>query len=84
MEEELKRELLLAAAEVPGKRINELITNPALNIQGITSASTGNEARNVIPSHAVANIGIRLVKGMDPRKPSTSSSSTFAGVGLRR
>ncbi len=68
MEEELKRELLLGAAEVPGKRINELIAIPALNIQGLTSASTGNEARNVIPSGAVANIGIRLVKGMDPRK----------------
>lgn len=68
VEEELKRELLLGAAEVPGKRLNELIAIPALNIQGITSSSTGNEARNVIPSRAVANIGIRLVKGMDPLK----------------
>lgn len=68
VEEELKQELLLGGVEVPGKRLNELIAIPALNIQGITSSSTGNEARNVIPSRAVANIGIRLVKGMDPQE----------------
>ncbi len=68
VEDELKRELLLGAVEVPGKRLNELIAIPALNIHGIASASTGAGARNVIPSTAVASIGIRLVKGMDPEK----------------
>jgi acetylornithine deacetylase/succinyl-diaminopimelate desuccinylase-like protein len=60
VEEDLKRELLLGAAEVPGRRLNELIAVPALNIQGFASASTGGEARNVIPSTAVASIGIQL------------------------
>jgi len=68
MEDELKREFAIGTTDSPGKRIDEANGLPALNIQGISSGGTGAEARNVVPATATASIGIRLVKGMDPRK----------------
>ena len=41
---------------------------PALNVRGITSGNTGALARNIIPSTAVAALGIRLVDGNDPAR----------------
>ncbi|MBK7929467.1 MAG: M20/M25/M40 family metallo-hydrolase [Bryobacterales bacterium] len=70
VEDQLKREFAIGASESPGKRIDEANGLPAFNIQGITSGGTGAEARNVVPATATASIGIRLVKGMDPRKTS--------------
>jgi len=61
----LMHELGLARTEGAGRPLDELITEPALNIQGFASASVGATARNVIPSTATANIGLRLVKGTD-------------------
>jgi acetylornithine deacetylase/succinyl-diaminopimelate desuccinylase-like protein len=45
-----------------------LITLPALNIRGLSSAGVGSQSRNVVPSTASASIDIRLVKGMDHRR----------------
>jgi acetylornithine deacetylase/succinyl-diaminopimelate desuccinylase-like protein len=64
---ELKRELLIGGTEGGGRKLNELINDPSLNIRGLSSASTGPTARNVIPSTATAEIDIRLVKGLDHR-----------------
>ncbi len=61
----LEHELGLARVEGAGKPLDELITEPALNIQGFAAASVGPTARNVIPSTATAEIGFRLVKGTD-------------------
>ena len=68
VEDDLKREFLLGASETPGKRIDELLALPALNVQGFSSGGVGTGRRNVIPSEATASLGIRLVKGMDPAK----------------
>ncbi len=68
VETKLKRELLLARTEGAGKRLDELIALPALNIQGIASAGVGSQSRNVVPASATASIGIRLVKGMNHRR----------------
>jgi len=56
--------LLLGRTEGGGKRLAELITLPALNVRGIVSGHTGNQAVNAIPATAAASIDIRLVKGM--------------------
>ena len=61
----LKHELGLARTEGGGRPLDELITEPALNIQGFASASVGPTSRNVVPSTATAEIGLRLVKGTD-------------------
>src|SRR5437667_12682512 len=39
---------------------------PSLNIRGISSARSGDQASNVIPSTATAAIDMRLVKGISP------------------
>jgi acetylornithine deacetylase/succinyl-diaminopimelate desuccinylase-like protein len=64
---ELRREFLLGSSENPSKHLAELIMQPSLNIRGMSSARTGSQASNVIPSTATATIDMRLVKGMDPQ-----------------
>lgn len=65
-DEELKRELGLAWTEGAPASLAERLLLPALTVRGLTSANTGRLASNVIPTEAVAALGIRLVKGNDP------------------
>ena len=48
-----------------GAHLLELINEPSLNINGLSSAQTGPHAANVIPSTAVVDIDLRLVVGDD-------------------
>lgn len=48
-----------------GDHLLELINEPSLNINGLSSAQTGPHAANVIPPTAVADIDLRLVVGND-------------------
>src|ERR1700739_4420470 len=48
-----------------GAHLLELINQPSLNINGLSSAQTGPHAANVIPPSAVADIDLRLVVGVD-------------------
>ena len=50
-----------------GAHLLELINQPSLNINGLSSAQTGSHAANVIPPTAVADIDLRLVVGIDWR-----------------
>jgi acetylornithine deacetylase/succinyl-diaminopimelate desuccinylase-like protein len=61
----LRSELGLARTEGQGKSLLELINEPSLNINGISSGDVGVLARNVIPSTATAVLDLRLVKGND-------------------
>lgn len=61
----LMREMGLARTEGGGRKLDELITEPSLNVQGFASASVGATSRNVVPSTATAEIDMRLVKGID-------------------
>jgi acetylornithine deacetylase/succinyl-diaminopimelate desuccinylase-like protein len=65
---DLMREFWLGGVEGGGKKLTELITLPSLNIRGMASSRTGNQASNVIPASATATMDVRLVKGMDPAK----------------
>jgi acetylornithine deacetylase/succinyl-diaminopimelate desuccinylase-like protein len=64
----LMREFWLGSTEGGGAKLNELVTEPALNVRGMASSRTGNQASNVIPATATASIDIRLVPGMDARE----------------
>ncbi len=68
IDDELKRALGFARADGAGKSLLELINEPSLNIDGISSAEVGAQARNVIPTTATATIDMRLVKGDDHRR----------------
>jgi acetylornithine deacetylase/succinyl-diaminopimelate desuccinylase-like protein len=61
----LRREPGLARTEGQGRSLLELISEPSLNISGISSGDVGALARNVIPTTATAVLDLRLVKGND-------------------
>ncbi len=63
----LRQEFALGQSNGDGKRLLELLNQPALNVEGLTSARTGAKANNVIPSTATADFDLRLVKGIDWR-----------------
>ena len=67
-DDDLRRELGLAATEADNALLAERLLIPSLNIRGLESAAVGSEARNVIPTEATASIDIRLAKGDDPVK----------------
>jgi acetylornithine deacetylase/succinyl-diaminopimelate desuccinylase-like protein len=65
IDSELRRELWLARTEGSGRKLNELINEPSLNVRGLESVAVGKQARNVVPASATASIDLRLVKGID-------------------
>lgn len=64
-DDELRAQLGLARTEGNGRSLLELINEPSLNINGISSGDVGALARNVIPTTATAVLDLRLVKGND-------------------
>ncbi|MFQ5748292.1 MAG: M20/M25/M40 family metallo-hydrolase [Planctomycetota bacterium] len=62
----LRREFGLAESEAGDAPYLERLLLPSLNIRGLSSATVGATARNVVPPTATASIDIRLVKGNDP------------------
>ena len=64
----LRSQLGLARTEGQGKSLLELINEPSLNINGISSGDVGALARNVIPTTATAVLDLRLVKGNAPSR----------------
>lgn len=64
-DDELRSQLGLARTEDGGKSLLELINQPSLNINGMSSGDVGALARNVIPTTATAVLDLRLVKGND-------------------
>ncbi|HEX8119466.1 MAG TPA: M20/M25/M40 family metallo-hydrolase [Pyrinomonadaceae bacterium] len=67
-DEQLMRELGINRPEGAGHPLVELINEPSLNVNGLSSAETGALARNVIPTTAVAALDLRLVLGNDHRR----------------
>src|SRR5687768_6967310 len=61
-------QLGLAKTEGKGKSLLELINEPSLNINGMSSGDVGALARNVIPTTATAVLDLRLVKGNEYRR----------------
>jgi len=51
-----------------GQHLLDLINQPSLNINGISSGQTGARSANVIPPTATADLDLRLVVGIDWRE----------------
>ncbi|MBC8028579.1 MAG: M20/M25/M40 family metallo-hydrolase [Pyrinomonadaceae bacterium] len=64
----LRSQLGLARTEGSARSLLELINEPSLNINGMSSGDVGALARNVIPTTATAVLDLRLVKGIDHRR----------------
>ncbi|HKZ81894.1 MAG TPA: M20/M25/M40 family metallo-hydrolase [Pyrinomonadaceae bacterium] len=67
-DERLKRELGLVRTDNAAKSLLELLNEPSLNINGMSSGDTGALARNVIPTTATAVLDLRLVSGNDYKR----------------
>ncbi len=66
VDELLRNELGLGETESPGKRLEEAILQPALNLKGIRAGDIGAQARNAIVDQATATFGIRMVPAQTP------------------
>lgn len=65
---QLLKEFGLAQPDGGGRSLVELIAEPSLNIDGITSGWSGEQAKTIIPDQAVASLDMRLVKNIQPEK----------------
>jgi len=68
IDEHLKNELGLSFTEGNNQTLFERVLIPSFTIRGLSSGNVGEKSRNVIPSKAIASLGMRLVKGNDPEK----------------
>jgi len=68
VEETLKNELSINTPEGGGKRLEELVTQPALNVRGIVAGGVGDKGRNIVLSTATTAINLRLVPNQVPDK----------------
>lgn len=66
VEDLLEDQLGFAGAEVEGPSLGERLMLPSFNVRGLSAATVGAGARNVIPSTATASVDIRLAAGDDP------------------
>jgi acetylornithine deacetylase/succinyl-diaminopimelate desuccinylase-like protein len=65
VEAQMQKELGLGTVEMPGTVLNEAISMPSLNINGMQSGNVGKMASNQIPTFATAVLDLRLVLGND-------------------
>lgn len=64
----MRKDMGLAWTEADNAPYMERLLLPTLTIKGMASGDVGPLARNVIPQSATANLGVRLVKGNDPKQ----------------
>jgi acetylornithine deacetylase/succinyl-diaminopimelate desuccinylase-like protein len=80
IEPQLREQFGIARPEGAGL-LQELINQPSLNVRGMTGGFVGEQARNIIPHVAQAEIDIRLVYGMDPDRTFRRISEHLAATG---
>lgn len=64
----LQNELSIHTPEGNGVRLEELITQPAINARGIVAGGVGAKGRNIILSTATASLNLRLVPAQRPER----------------
>ncbi len=66
--EQLQDELSVHTPEGAGVRLEQLITQPALNVRGLVAGGVGENGRNIILANATASLDLRLVPNQNPTK----------------
>jgi len=66
LDDALKIDLGLCVTEGDGEPLEERILLPSLTVKGLSSGHVGEKTQNAIPSTAIAELGLRLVRGNDP------------------
>ncbi|AOT10230.1 hypothetical protein S4054249_09795 [Pseudoalteromonas luteoviolacea] len=67
-EHKLKGQLGFSSHDKVGNSLQESIQYPSLNIRGLKSGWVEQQARTIVPSSAIAELDIRLVKESNPDK----------------
>ena len=67
-ENQIKKDLLISNPDKVGNNYQEAIQYPSLNIRGLKSGWVGKEVRTIVPSTAIAEIDVRLVKESNPNR----------------
>src|SRR5262249_56900253 len=83
VEPELRREFQIASTEGGGKKLNELLLLPALNVRGIESGRVGGRASNTINTEAHASIDFRLVPKETPESIKALVERHIEGQGYK-
>ena len=65
VEDDIQREFGIPVTYGGGRRLNELLTFPSLNVRGMQSMYVGGQARTVVPAEATAALDLRLVPGQN-------------------
>jgi acetylornithine deacetylase/succinyl-diaminopimelate desuccinylase-like protein len=61
-EAEVQDRLGIAEPDHVGTSLQEAVQYPSLNVRGLASAWVGDEVRTIVPSNAVAEVDVRLVR----------------------
>jgi len=64
----LRKRLGIAQADKVGGNYREATQYPSLNVRGMASAGVGDEAANIVPSEAVAELDLRTTPETDGRR----------------
>ncbi len=80
--EALKDELSVHTPEGDGERIEALISEPAVNVRGISAGGVGEKGRNIIVSSATASLDLRLVPDQTLARVRELLESHLAGEGF--
>ena len=67
-ENQIKKDLLISNSDKVGNNYQEAIQYPSLNVRGLKSGWVGKEVRTIVPSTAIAEIDVRLVKESNPNR----------------
>jgi len=73
----LQDQFSIGGGEVPGRRIEEAITQPSLTVRSLSAGGAG----SVVPATATAAFRIDMVKGMDPAKTLAQLKAHIRGRG---
>lgn len=63
---ELRKEFGIGQPDGSGESLLQLVTEPSLNIDGLQSGWTGEQAKTIVPDTAMAWLDMRLVKNIQP------------------
>lgn len=61
-EEKIRQQIGIAQPDSVANTLQEALQYPSLNIRGLSAGWVGDESRTIVPSEAVAEIDVRLVK----------------------
>jgi len=80
-DEQLQHELALGTLEGDGKRLEELVMEPAIIVKGLSAGGVEDKSRNIIIPRAKASLNMRLVPKQTPADVQKHLEAHFKKLG---